>query len=94
MITAHEGYGESEFYEDFQDQIFEAEEQQLLNDQGKYPWSYCAQIKDILLHYNACFNMNPIICFSLVIVISCPCNRVGSGAIVSGSFTILIKVEE
>jgi hypothetical protein len=37
MITAHEGYGESEFYEDFQDQIFEAEEQQLLNDQGKYP---------------------------------------------------------
>jgi hypothetical protein len=41
MTATHEGY------EDFQDQIFEAEEQQLLNDQGKCPCSYCAQIKDI-----------------------------------------------
>jgi hypothetical protein len=37
MTVAREGYEENEFYEDFQDQIFEAEEQQLLNDQGKCP---------------------------------------------------------
>jgi hypothetical protein len=37
MIAAHEGYEHNEFYEDFQDQTFEAEEQQLLNDQGKCP---------------------------------------------------------
>jgi hypothetical protein len=37
MTVACEGYEENEFYEDFQDQIFEAEEQQLLNDQGKCP---------------------------------------------------------
>jgi hypothetical protein len=37
MTIVHEGYEESEFYKDFQDLIFEAEEQQLLNDQGKCP---------------------------------------------------------
>jgi hypothetical protein len=37
MTAAHEGYEENEFNEDFQDQIFEAEEQQLVNDQGKCP---------------------------------------------------------
>jgi hypothetical protein len=37
MTAAHEGYEESEFYEDFQDQTFEAEEQQLLNNHGKCP---------------------------------------------------------
>jgi hypothetical protein len=47
MTAAREGYEESEFYKDFQDQTFEAEEQLLLNNQGKCPWSYCAQIKDI-----------------------------------------------
>jgi hypothetical protein len=37
-ITATcEGYEENEFYKDFQDQIFEVEEQQLLNDQGNCP---------------------------------------------------------
>jgi hypothetical protein len=35
MTAAREGYEENEFYEDFQDQTFEAEEQQLMNDQGK-----------------------------------------------------------
>jgi hypothetical protein len=35
MTAAREGYEESEFYKDFQDQIFKVEEQQLLNDQGK-----------------------------------------------------------
>jgi hypothetical protein len=34
MTAAREGYEENELYEDFQDQTFEAEEQQLLNDQG------------------------------------------------------------
>jgi hypothetical protein len=37
MTTVREGYEENEFYEDFQDQIFEVEEQQLLNDQGRCP---------------------------------------------------------
>jgi hypothetical protein len=37
MTTACEGYKENEFDEDFQDQTFKAEEQQLLNDQGKCP---------------------------------------------------------
>jgi hypothetical protein len=37
MTAAREGYEENEFYENFQDQTFEAEEQQLLNDQGKCP---------------------------------------------------------
>jgi hypothetical protein len=37
MTTACEGYEENEFYEDFQDQIFKVEEQQLLNDQDKCP---------------------------------------------------------
>jgi hypothetical protein len=37
MTAAREGYKENEFYVDFQDQIFEAEEQKLLNDQGKCP---------------------------------------------------------
>jgi hypothetical protein len=36
--------------------------------------------------------MNPMICFSLVIVISYPCNRVGNGAVLSGSFDMLIKL--
>jgi hypothetical protein len=31
--------------------------------------------------------------FSLVNVISCPCNWVGNGAVVSGSFVMLIKLE-
>jgi hypothetical protein len=43
---------------------------------------------------NACINMNPMISFSLVIVISCPCNRVGNGAVVLGSFAMLIKLEK
>jgi hypothetical protein len=47
MTVAREGYDENEFYENFQDQTFEAEDQQLLIDQGKCPWSYWAQIKDI-----------------------------------------------
>jgi hypothetical protein len=47
MTVAREGFKENEFYEDFQDRTFEAEEQQLLNDQGNCPWSYGAQIKDI-----------------------------------------------
>jgi hypothetical protein len=34
MTAAREDYEENEFYEDFQDQTFEAEEQQLLDDQG------------------------------------------------------------
>jgi hypothetical protein len=32
--------------------------------------------------------------FSLVIVIACPCKWVGNGAIVSGSFAMLIKLEK
>jgi hypothetical protein len=47
MTAAREGYEENLFYEDIQDQIFEAEEQQPLNDEGKCPGSYCTQIKDI-----------------------------------------------
>jgi hypothetical protein len=35
MTAAREGYEENEFYKDFQDQTFEAEEQQLMKDQGK-----------------------------------------------------------
>jgi hypothetical protein len=38
--------------------------------------------------------MNPMTCFSLVIVISCPCNWVGNGAVMSGSFAMLIKLEK
>jgi hypothetical protein len=38
--------------------------------------------------------MNPMISFSLVIVISRPCNRVGNGAVMSGSFAMLIKHEK
>jgi hypothetical protein len=95
MTAAREDYEENEFYEKFQDQTFEAEDQQLLNDQGKCPLSYYAQIKDIdyfiAMHV---LNVNPMICFSLVIVISCPCNRVGNGAVVSGSFAMLIKLEK
>jgi hypothetical protein len=37
MTVACEGYEENAFYEDFQDQTFKEEEQQLLNDQGKCP---------------------------------------------------------
>jgi hypothetical protein len=37
ITTTHEGCEENEFYEDFQDQIFEAKEPQLLKDQGKCP---------------------------------------------------------
>jgi hypothetical protein len=37
MIAVCEGYEENEFYEDFHDQTFKAEEQQLLNEQGKCP---------------------------------------------------------
>jgi hypothetical protein len=37
MTIVGEVYEESEFYEEFQDQIFKAEEQQLLNNQGKCP---------------------------------------------------------
>jgi hypothetical protein len=37
MTTACEGYEENEFYENIQDQTFEAVEQQLLNDQDKCP---------------------------------------------------------
>jgi hypothetical protein len=37
MTAAHEGYVENKFYKDFLDQIFEAEKQQLLNNQGKCP---------------------------------------------------------
>jgi hypothetical protein len=37
MTVAREGYEENEFYENFQDQTFEAEDQQLLIDQGKCP---------------------------------------------------------
>jgi hypothetical protein len=47
MTAACEGHEENKFYEDFQDHIFEAEVQHLLNDQGKCPRSYCAQTKDI-----------------------------------------------
>jgi hypothetical protein len=47
MTAAHEGYEENEFYENLQDQTLEAQDQQLLNDQGMCHWSYCAQIKDI-----------------------------------------------
>jgi hypothetical protein len=47
-----------------------------------------------LLNCNACFNMNPMIGFSLVIVMSCPCNWVGNGAVVSGSFALLIRLEK
>jgi hypothetical protein len=36
--------------------------------------------------------MNRIIGFSLVIVISRPCNWVGNGAVMSGSFAMLIKL--
>jgi hypothetical protein len=45
--AAHEGYEEDAVYENFQVQTFEAEDQQLLNNQGKCNWSYCAQTKDI-----------------------------------------------
>jgi hypothetical protein len=38
--------------------------------------------------------MNPMIGFSLVIVISRPCNRVGNGAVVSGSFAMITKLEK
>jgi hypothetical protein len=37
MTAVHEGYVENKFYKDFLDQIFEAEKQQLLNNQGKCP---------------------------------------------------------
>jgi hypothetical protein len=37
MTAAREGYGENMFYENFEDQTFKAEDQQLLNDQGKCP---------------------------------------------------------
>jgi hypothetical protein len=37
MTAVREGYGENRFYENFQDQTFKAEDQQLLNDQGKCP---------------------------------------------------------
>jgi hypothetical protein len=37
MTAACEGYEENEFYENFQEQTFEAKEQQLLNNQGKCP---------------------------------------------------------
>jgi hypothetical protein len=37
MTVAREGFEENEFYEDIQDRTFEAEEQQLLNDQGNCP---------------------------------------------------------
>jgi hypothetical protein len=37
--------------------------------------------------------MNPMIGFPLVIVISCPCNRVGNGVVASGCFAMLIKLE-
>jgi hypothetical protein len=47
-----------------------------------------------LLLCNACFNTNPIIGVSLVIVISCPCNRVGNGVVMSGTFAMLIKLEK
>jgi hypothetical protein len=47
MTAASEGYMENEFYENFQEQTFEAEDQQLLNDEGKCPRSYCTQTKDI-----------------------------------------------
>jgi hypothetical protein len=42
MTPVREGYKENEFYENFQDQTFEAKEQQFLNDQGRCPSSYCA----------------------------------------------------
>jgi hypothetical protein len=35
--TAAEGYEEDAVYENFQEQTFEAENQQLLNNQGKCP---------------------------------------------------------
>jgi hypothetical protein len=47
-----------------------------------------------LLHYNASINVNPMRGFSLVIVIPCPCNPVGNGAIMSGSFAMLTKLEK
>jgi hypothetical protein len=95
MTAVREGYGENRFYENFQDQTFKAEDQQLLNDQGKCPWSYCARTKDIdYILANACFNMNPMIGFPLVIVISFPCNWVGNGAVVSGIIAMLIKLEK
>jgi hypothetical protein len=34
MTAAHEGYEKNEFYENLQDQTLEAQDQQLLNDQG------------------------------------------------------------
>jgi hypothetical protein len=37
MTGVREGNEENEFYEDLQNQIVEAEEQKLLNDQGKCP---------------------------------------------------------
>jgi hypothetical protein len=37
--------------------------------------------------------MNPMISFSLVILISCPCNQVDNGVVISGSFAMLIKLE-
>jgi hypothetical protein len=46
-----------------------------------------------LLHSNACINVNPMIGFSIVIVISCPCNELGSGAVISGTFAMLVKLE-
>jgi hypothetical protein len=46
-----------------------------------------------LLHCNACINVNPMIGFSIVIVISCPCNELGSGAVISGSFAMLVKLD-
>jgi hypothetical protein len=45
--AAHEGYEDSTVYENLQEQTFEVEDQQLLNNQSKCPWSYCAQTKDI-----------------------------------------------
>jgi hypothetical protein len=38
--------------------------------------------------------MNAMIGFSQVIVISCPCNRDGNGAVMSGRFAMLIKLEK
>jgi hypothetical protein len=35
--AAREGYKEDALYENFQEQTFEAEDQQLLNNQGKCP---------------------------------------------------------
>jgi hypothetical protein len=38
--------------------------------------------------------VNPMVDFSIVIVISCPCHWVGNGAAISGSFAMLIKLEK